>query len=360
MDSPAYPIRIAIAFHGGRGHTAALAEAVGAGAGQVPAAEVSRSRSIRSPHRTGSSLTPRTRSSSARRRTWAPPQHPSTPSPRRPANAGSSADGRTSWRPASPTRVPWPGTSPAPWATSARSPRSTACSGSASAWPRAGTGSTGANSTSTAWASTRAPARRPPWTREAGAVHKSDLATAEHLGRRVAELDPGGDRGQAGPGAVTAGAPVAHRRRGGPRTDPRADGQHDPQRRPGDPRRSRSADSGPSPTSLAWIVGSYSLVLAAASFAGGALADRHGPRRILIAGLTLLAAASLAAAFCTDAAELIVCRGFMGAGGALITPATLAIVVHSTTRPTGPGPSRSGPPPAAWPSRSARWSAARC
>jgi hypothetical protein len=85
------------------------------------------------------------------------------------------------------------------------------------------------------------------------------------------------------------------------------------------------------PTDLAWIVDSYSLVLAAGSFAGGALADRHGPRRILIAGLTLLAGASLPAAFSANAAELIVCRGFMGAGGALITPATLAIVAGGTT-----------------------------
>jgi multimeric flavodoxin WrbA len=41
MDTPAAPIRIAIAYHGGRGHTAGLAEAVAAGAGQVSAAEVS-------------------------------------------------------------------------------------------------------------------------------------------------------------------------------------------------------------------------------------------------------------------------------------------------------------------------------
>ena len=42
MDTPTHQIRIAIAFHGGRGHTAGLAEAVAAGAGRVPAAEVSR------------------------------------------------------------------------------------------------------------------------------------------------------------------------------------------------------------------------------------------------------------------------------------------------------------------------------
>jgi MFS family permease len=95
----------------------------------------------------------------------------------------------------------------------------------------------------------------------------------------------------------------------------------------GDPARGLAA----SPTALAWIVDSYSLVLAAGSFAGGALADRYGPRRILIAGLAALAAASLAAAFCANSAELIVCRGLMGAGGALITPATLAIVAGSTT-----------------------------
>jgi MFS family permease len=53
----------------------------------------------------------------------------------------------------------------------------------------------------------------------------------------------------------------------------------------GDPRRGLAA----SPTDLAWIVDSYSLTLAGGSFAGGALADRYGPRRILIAGLALLA-----------------------------------------------------------------------
>lgn len=42
MATPMYPIRVAIAFHGGRGHTAGLAEAVADGAGGVPGAEVFR------------------------------------------------------------------------------------------------------------------------------------------------------------------------------------------------------------------------------------------------------------------------------------------------------------------------------
>jgi EmrB/QacA subfamily drug resistance transporter len=87
---------------------------------------------------------------------------------------------------------------------------------------------------------------------------------------------------------------------------------------------------GASSTQLEWAVDSYSLVFAAGSFAGGALADRYGPRRTMMAGLSLLAAASMLAAFCANAAQLIVCRGFMGAGAALITPATLAVVTRQT------------------------------
>ncbi|MGV9848991.1 MFS transporter [Streptomyces sp. NPDC003442] len=87
---------------------------------------------------------------------------------------------------------------------------------------------------------------------------------------------------------------------------------------------------GASAADLAWANASYSLVFAAGSFAGGALADRYGPRRTLVAGLTLLACASALAAFSDGATELIVTRGFMGAGGALITPATLAIVTRGT------------------------------
>ncbi|WP_079086507.1 MFS transporter [Streptomyces silvensis] len=96
------------------------------------------------------------------------------------------------------------------------------------------------------------------------------------------------------------------------------------------------AGLGASPAELAWAVASYSLVFAACGFPGGALADRFGARRVLVAGLLVLGAAALAAAFAPNAAALIVARGGMGAGGALITPATLALVTRHTTAAARP------------------------
>jgi len=82
---------------------------------------------------------------------------------------------------------------------------------------------------------------------------------------------------------------------------------------------------------LAWIAGSYSLVFAGALFAGGALADLFGPRRTLVAGLVVFAAASAAGAYAATPGQLIVARGVMGAGSALLMPATLSIIVQCTT-----------------------------
>ena len=65
-----------------------------------------------------------------------------------------------------------------------------------------------------------------------------------------------------------------------------------------------------------------SLEVAAGSFTGGALADRYGPRLTLSVGLAGLAIASVLAAYARNAPELSGTRAFMGAGGALITPAT--------------------------------------
>ncbi len=82
---------------------------------------------------------------------------------------------------------------------------------------------------------------------------------------------------------------------------------------------------------LAWASSSYSLVLAAAMFAGGAIGDRYGPRATLFAGLVLFSVASAFAAFSTSPLELIVTRGLMGLGSALLMPATLSIIVRTTS-----------------------------
>ncbi|HEX6341818.1 MFS transporter [Umezawaea sp.] len=94
-----------------------------------------------------------------------------------------------------------------------------------------------------------------------------------------------------------------------------------------DPVRGLGANAG----ELAWASSSYSLVLAAAMFAGGALGDRYGPRATLFAGLLLFSVASALAAFSRSAVELIATRGLMGLGSALLMPATLAIIVRTTS-----------------------------
>ena len=58
----------------------------------------------------------------------------------------------------------------------------------------------------------------------------------------------------------------------------------------------------------------------------GALGDRFGRRRILVIGMFLFAAASIAVAFSPDANWLIVGRGLQGLGGALVVPQTLSIL----------------------------------
>lgn len=77
---------------------------------------------------------------------------------------------------------------------------------------------------------------------------------------------------------------------------------------------------------LAWIIDSYALVFAGLLLPAGAAGDRYGRRGALLVGLAVFAAASVGGMMATSAVELIVWRGVMGAGAALIMPATLSIV----------------------------------
>ncbi len=81
-------------------------------------------------------------------------------------------------------------------------------------------------------------------------------------------------------------------------------------------------------TDLQWIVDVYSLVFAGLLLPMGALGDRFGRKGMLQIGLVVFGAGSLAATFATVPWHLVVTRGVMGVGGAMIMPATLSIVTN--------------------------------
>jgi DHA2 family multidrug resistance protein-like MFS transporter len=87
-----------------------------------------------------------------------------------------------------------------------------------------------------------------------------------------------------------------------------------------------TTDLGASATQMLWILDIYSLVLAGLLVSAGALSDRLGRRRVLLAGCALFGVASALAAFAPSAEALIAARALMGIGGATIMPSTLAII----------------------------------
>ncbi|GAA3005569.1 MFS transporter [Kitasatospora albolonga] len=86
------------------------------------------------------------------------------------------------------------------------------------------------------------------------------------------------------------------------------------------------SDLGTDASALQWIVDGYSTVFAALLLLGGALTDRHGPRRTFLAGLGLFTTASAACALAATPGALIAGRLGQGAGAALLVPASLALL----------------------------------
>ena len=77
---------------------------------------------------------------------------------------------------------------------------------------------------------------------------------------------------------------------------------------------------------LPWVVNAYVLTFGGFLLLGGRLADLLGRRRVFIAGLLLVAAASLAAGFAANEGQLIAARAAQGLGAAIISPSALSIV----------------------------------
>ncbi|TCM49034.1 MFS transporter [Kribbella sp. VKM Ac-2568] len=86
------------------------------------------------------------------------------------------------------------------------------------------------------------------------------------------------------------------------------------------------ADLNFSPDSLQWVINAYTLLFGGFLLLGGRMADLLGPRRVFIAGLLLFGATSLIAGLSNSPEFLIGARAVQGLGGALLSPAALAIL----------------------------------
>jgi EmrB/QacA subfamily drug resistance transporter len=77
---------------------------------------------------------------------------------------------------------------------------------------------------------------------------------------------------------------------------------------------------------LQWTVTGYTLSLASLILLGGAAGDRYGRRAVFITGIAGFTIASVLCAIAPSIGFLIAARVLQGVGGALLTPASLAII----------------------------------
>ncbi len=77
---------------------------------------------------------------------------------------------------------------------------------------------------------------------------------------------------------------------------------------------------------LQWTVTGYTLTLASLILLAGSLSDRWGRRRVFLVGLGWFTVASVLCAVAPSTGWLIAARAVQGIGGALMTPASLAII----------------------------------
>jgi EmrB/QacA subfamily drug resistance transporter len=80
---------------------------------------------------------------------------------------------------------------------------------------------------------------------------------------------------------------------------------------------------------LQWVLTGYLVTLSALILLGGALGDRYGRKKIFIAGTVWFALSSLLCAIAPNVPVLVAARALQGVGGAMLTPASLAIIQSS-------------------------------
>jgi EmrB/QacA subfamily drug resistance transporter len=78
---------------------------------------------------------------------------------------------------------------------------------------------------------------------------------------------------------------------------------------------------------LSWVLNAYTVVYAAMLIPAGGLADAHGRKRVFLLGVTIFVAASVACGLAGSVGWLIAARVLQAVGAALLTPASLSIVL---------------------------------
>jgi EmrB/QacA subfamily drug resistance transporter len=88
-----------------------------------------------------------------------------------------------------------------------------------------------------------------------------------------------------------------------------------------------------SPSGLQWVVNAYVLTFAGFLLLGGRAADLFGQKKIFLLGLAIFTGASLAGGLATNSEWLTTARAVQGFGGAILSPATLTIIVTTFSGP---------------------------
>ncbi len=87
------------------------------------------------------------------------------------------------------------------------------------------------------------------------------------------------------------------------------------------------AELGASDSSLSWIVSGYNIGVAAFLLVGGRLADSLGRKKVFLPGVALFALGSLLCGLAPNPGLLIAARVLQAVGGAVLMPASLALVL---------------------------------
>ena len=82
--------------------------------------------------------------------------------------------------------------------------------------------------------------------------------------------------------------------------------------------------------SLTWVLNAYTIAFAALLIPAGRFADRFGRRRVFMIGLAVFALSSILVGAAPNFSVVILARVIQGVGGALLTPASLGLLLAVT------------------------------